>query len=447
MANTINVVNPATWMEQSLTTIGSNNLRQICIPGSHDAGMSQFNAHTLGATTCNTQTQTSTIAGQLAAGARYFDIRVVISGGAYATGHYSQIPVLGYQGATGESISSIIDDITTFFQTSNELVILDISHDMDTDDSYQAFCQDQWNTLLLQLQTGLSQYLWAPPTVVPQLANVDLSTYSISDFIFPNGVNKPAVVILINPEMTGFSLTDYAQKGFYLSGFNTDYPTILNDLGLPPNTNPDDQRNTLINWFTSNCTDSVASLQSLSDNTLIWDAQLWLYLNQVCSIQSAYLATLSLDNQRNTAFVNVNTNKNSNGWSVPQSYSNQDLMQYAYINMSIFNQYSGTNDLSTMEQDQLAKMNAQKTTSNDPCFLASWTLTQDATQASTCSIPVVGGASILDLANEANGDLINNFPVHCTVNSFPNILFVDNVSGSNVLNFVMQINLNFHRFR
>lgn len=85
---------PKDWMHSTLNVIGDKTLRDISLPGAHDAGMGpDFKAGTFGSDTANTKTQALTIGGQLDQGARWFDIRPVIGdGGKWLTGHYSGGP-------------------------------------------------------------------------------------------------------------------------------------------------------------------------------------------------------------------------------------------------------------------------------------------------------------------------------------------------------------------
>jgi len=102
------------WMQQGLGTLGNRTLRQICMPGSHDAGMSVFRPGTVGAHFANTQTQYLDFYGQLVAGSRYFDLRPVISNGQWVAGHYSK---LGdgdngvWVGGNGQSIEDIVSQV------------------------------------------------------------------------------------------------------------------------------------------------------------------------------------------------------------------------------------------------------------------------------------------------------------------------------------------------
>lgn len=199
---------PTAWMKQNLGVLGSRTLRQLCIPGSHDSGMSTYTSGTAFASQCATLAQVSGVLGQLNFGVRYFDIRPVISGGQYYTGHYSQIGVAGvntWQGANGQSIASIISDVNTFTAANDELVILYLSHDLDTDlgnQSYAPFTQAQWNALLTQLQGLAHLYVAQDPAG-------DLTTLPLNDFI----ANGPAVVVVV--DAGGIELGSFAGKGFY----------------------------------------------------------------------------------------------------------------------------------------------------------------------------------------------------------------------------------------
>jgi len=199
---------PTDWMQANIGTLGSRPLINICIPGSHDAGMSQINSGTLFSDAANTQTQTLSIGAQLSAGSRYFDVRPVIADGAYSTGHYSDVTqISSWQGSNGQTIASVISDINTFTSTNNELVIINLSHAYDTDagnSNYPIFTQAQWDALFAQL-TGINHLY-----VDPNPSTVDLTTVTLSTFIG----SSPAVVVIVQPDDT-IDLGDYASQGFY----------------------------------------------------------------------------------------------------------------------------------------------------------------------------------------------------------------------------------------
>lgn len=204
---------PDKWMQENIGILGSRPLTHICMPGSHDAGMSKINNHTAFGNAHNCQTQTISIGGQLAYGSRYFDIRPVIASGSFSTGHYSYVGILkGWQGANGQTISEVISEINSFTSVNNELIILNLSHAIDTDAGnahYPDLNQNQWNSLFNQL-TGINHLY-----VHPNPTTVDLTKVALSTFIG----SSPAVVIIVQPD--NIDLGSYSSKGFYrYSQFN-----------------------------------------------------------------------------------------------------------------------------------------------------------------------------------------------------------------------------------
>lgn len=158
----------ATWMgylaSQNSSFLGSP-LNMICLPGSHDTGMSEANHCTTFANSRNTQTQTLNVAGQLNMGIRYFDIRPALwsndNDSNFYTGHFSG--ALGGQGCLGENLSNILDAVSTFINTNtSEFVVLKFSHYEDNDDN--SFPLSVQQDLLTLIQTKLSgQMLTAMP--------------------------------------------------------------------------------------------------------------------------------------------------------------------------------------------------------------------------------------------------------------------------------------------
>lgn len=313
-------VNSSSWMSDNLSVLGNKTLRQLCMPGTHDAGMGTFVPGTAFASPCNTVTQTSLIAGQLQLGARYFDIRPVIHGGEYYTGHYTELTIAGvnsWQGANGQSMASVISDINSFTRDNPELVILYLSHDLDTDvgnSKYAAFNQAQWNSLLTLMQ-GI--------TDLKAVTTSDLSQLALDDYI---GNGKAAVIVVVDPSGSNIDIGAFADKGFYSA--------------------------------------------------------------------SQYM---------------------------------------------IYNEYSDTNDLYQMITDQLAKMQAQRSSADAPLFLLSWTLTQSTAQAATCGTGLA--ESILSLAEQANSVLAEELLPACNADCFPNILYIDNINaGVDAAGIAMTIN-------
>ena len=204
-----------TWMQNSFNMLGDRRLKRICIPGSHDAGMSCIdNSTVFGGIEGLVITQSESIGGQLYSGARYFDIRPVIAGGRYKTGHYNNSSGAS-DGANGQSIESIISEINQFMKNKRELIVLNLSHSLNTDlgfGSYRTFNQTEWNGLF-SLLSGLEHRF------VHTNLNVDLSELTLKEFISEHS----SVVIIVEDDDADrpVGLGAYHGNGFYkYSSFN-----------------------------------------------------------------------------------------------------------------------------------------------------------------------------------------------------------------------------------
>lgn len=119
--NVTPAIDTKTWMGKLPENTTLNN---VMMPGSHDAGMSELNHCSIGATDSNTQTQQLDIKGQLEAGSRYFDIRVDYDWDELVTYHRT-----GPLGCNGQTLETVLDQMTTFLQKYNtETAILKFSH-------------------------------------------------------------------------------------------------------------------------------------------------------------------------------------------------------------------------------------------------------------------------------------------------------------------------------
>ncbi|KAI9876244.1 MAG: hypothetical protein M1823_007315, partial [Watsoniomyces obsoletus] len=146
--------------------------------------MSVLNGKTAFASPENTLAHYTDIAGQLYAGFRFFDIRPVISKGKFFTGHYSQLIVdVTWQGGNGQSIAAIIDQINAFLDRNRELVIINLSHTLDTDNDYERFTQEEQNRLFQQLLRLKYRYIVSDGVK-------DLSTLTLNEFL----ATGPAVI-------------------------------------------------------------------------------------------------------------------------------------------------------------------------------------------------------------------------------------------------------------
>lgn len=197
---------PSSWMRATLPSIGTRSLRELTIPGSHDTGLWFIDNNPTAFANCgNTCTQTVSVAQQLLLGARYFDLRPVISAGIFKSGHYSDAgSVLGWQGAPGEHFSDVISEINTFTASNAELIILSITHDRNTDAGYVPFTQGDWNRFLTQLR-GLN-YLYLVGT------EQDLTTLPLNTFIS----RGPAVIVILGtPGDNTVKWGAFEGNGFY----------------------------------------------------------------------------------------------------------------------------------------------------------------------------------------------------------------------------------------
>ncbi|KAF7183488.1 hypothetical protein CNMCM7691_003687 [Aspergillus felis] len=93
----------------------------------------------------NVRTQLFGIGDQLRKGSRYFDVPPVQgNGGEYLTGHYNW-PNSPHLGANGQSLQEIVDQINAFTASNPELIILYLSHALDTDNGYVVLNDTQWD--------------------------------------------------------------------------------------------------------------------------------------------------------------------------------------------------------------------------------------------------------------------------------------------------------------
>jgi hypothetical protein len=221
-------------MHQNLASIGCQPLSRLCLPASHDAGMSSLtNGKTAFSTPENTLTQNTDLAGQLAAGFRYFDIRPVIANGAFMTGHYSHISAEsigidlpdfiagpiggaadgGWQGGNGQRIADIIAQLNAFLDGNWELVVLNLSHTLDTDaegDDWPRFTQSQLEALFKELLNVKYRF------VVDGDEAQNLAMLPLDRFI----ADGPAVLIVLDNQQAGEDMK--IGDGFGGEGFYTD---------------------------------------------------------------------------------------------------------------------------------------------------------------------------------------------------------------------------------
>lgn len=127
--------NPASWIGDLLLPLRSNyTLKDIVIPGAHDAGMSILNGvGGMGRGTindCNTLTQSQDIEKQLNAGIRMFDLRIDQYKGELYTKHApSDCMDEAVAGGYGEKLRDVLNAVKKFLNTNDqEFVILSFCH-------------------------------------------------------------------------------------------------------------------------------------------------------------------------------------------------------------------------------------------------------------------------------------------------------------------------------
>ena len=371
--------NWGTWMQANLATLGGRTLRQLCMPGTHDSGMSQIGTCTIDGSADVTQTQTQGILGQLKRGARYFDIRPVISDGIFVTGHYGYVTALGsVQGCNGQSIADIISEINSFTSVGAELIILSLASDMNTDvgEPYRSLNPGEWNSLLQQLQGINALYLGpAPKSILAMVWESGTVTVWTDG---PHGFNVGAT---LNVYIYGVSPPGYAGKFLctvtssltftYVLASNPGPTSDLSGMYYPI---PDLSKLTL-NDFIGSGRSAVVVIVDPADNNL-----------------------------KNTVL----------GSGVGQGF-------YYPESLPIDGTYADKDDLDNMAQDQIGKLQALRIRPDDEAFQLSWTLTQQ-------TVDVIGDPiSILSLANWANPWISIKLWPWISKQCFPSILITDDI--------------------
>ncbi|MFA6056893.1 MAG: phosphatidylinositol-specific phospholipase C domain-containing protein [Taibaiella sp.] len=127
--------NPASWIGDILLPLrNSYTLKDIVIPGAHDAGMSILNGvGGPGGSTindCNTLTQVLSVEKQLNAGIRMFDLRIgQYKGELYAKHAPSDCMDEAVAGGYGEKLRDVLNAVKKFLNTNEkEFVILSFCH-------------------------------------------------------------------------------------------------------------------------------------------------------------------------------------------------------------------------------------------------------------------------------------------------------------------------------
>ncbi|MDC9589059.1 hypothetical protein PSI23_06935 [Xenorhabdus sp. XENO-10] len=200
-------INTESWMQDYSNILGELPINKLCIPGSHDAGMSTVTWKTTLVSECNTLTQSNDVLGQLKLGIRYFDIRPVLSDGKFFTGHYRDIIV--WEGANGESIESIVNGINLFTESHNELIMIRLDHSLNLDvgfwHKYRPFNKTEWFDLFSQL-VNIKHLYYHNGT--ENISNLTLNSLT-------NNGTRPAVLFFIENKKADIDLEQYKNYGFF----------------------------------------------------------------------------------------------------------------------------------------------------------------------------------------------------------------------------------------
>lgn len=145
----------ADWMSdiQARYSSRSLTLSDICWPRSHDAGTYTASfCRTRFSNACNTQTQALTMAEQLEAGVRAFDVRPELMDGAYFTHHTT---TCGGFGCLGVPLTELFGDLRAFLDAHQEVVLIELG----------AFCSTGLDDadLLALIEDTLGPRLYAEP--------------------------------------------------------------------------------------------------------------------------------------------------------------------------------------------------------------------------------------------------------------------------------------------
>jgi hypothetical protein len=213
---------PVAWIQATLDIIGDRKLKHVCMPGSHDAGMSKIDGKTPAASVDNTQTQFLDIYPQAVRGTRWFDIRPCLgNGGAQMLCHYGNV-LWTSQGANGQSAQEAIYNVNAFMRDHpGELLILDINDEagFDTDHrdgtAYPRLTKEQWAPIMDRFKSGIERPC--------RKKGSDLTNVSMYDFI-GDGVGC-VVSIIRNIDYTLFTSEGqypYNALGQYNSYSETD---------------------------------------------------------------------------------------------------------------------------------------------------------------------------------------------------------------------------------
>jgi len=396
---------PVAWQQATLSTIGNKSLREIAMPASHDAGMSQLIRY-YGGVAHNTQTQSVHVYPQLVYGARWFDIRPVLRKGKWYTNHLSVVSGLGYQGAFGRKIADIIKDINRFTaENPGELIILELSHEMNRFKWKPRLTNEQWQKLYDLLYSGIDDLWMADLACLPD----DLSTVPIETFIQPG--SRSAVLIRVPDYAPVFNATVKKRQ------------LAIDDL---PTGNAVQENNTA----TDEPLDPSAASIVPGNSTLDGDDD-----NSPDSSGSPD-APDSLDESNTTLPKLPKLPK------LPELPSHQKptILTPAFISahrLPTSGSYSDTDSPTYLQTDQLTKLSTHRSSPNNRMHQSTWTITQRIGHILDVWNP---STSIIADAVSAHRKLFSKIWTGLSSKTYPNLIEVDDIHNDHIKALCMAIN-------
>jgi hypothetical protein len=165
--STSRILDRSRWMADRLPVIGHNTLKEISMPGSHNAAMYDPTDDGNPLFPSGDRDQNLNVYEQLGQGVRFFDLRP----------KWTKGDIYIYHGNTvGPLLTSVLSDVQRFMNEGNrELVILTLTH-------YDGFDNDtQYQLLADKIQSYLGRWTFKrPPNDARRLADIPISEYLAS---------------------------------------------------------------------------------------------------------------------------------------------------------------------------------------------------------------------------------------------------------------------------
>lgn len=387
---------PVAWMQATLQTIGNKSLREICRPGSHDSGASEITRSYL-AIKHNVLTQSGNVYQQLMSGARSFDIRPVVRNNKWYTAHISVMSKSIAFGAFGRTIKDIVSDINQFNTAyPGELIVLDITHTYDRN-GWKGLDTKQWQDLYAEL-LAIKDIGIAPSSISRDITRVPIST-----FIQP-GSRSSVIIRLPNKAPLPNS------KLIKLISRNLDIDELPVSGFTGTTNNEDDTNDSHLEKPHSTATTEIFPV----DSTDV-PHPFSVYAAPMVVPPSSTESKLNLPPSSMLAFFREDRFPRTGRWSDTESPSN-------------------------LANDQLEKISEYRTSRASAIHRSTWTITQSAATALDVLTPK---HSILYLSASAHRVLFRDLWGALSKSSYPNVIEVDDIWGSQFTALCMAINSQF----